>query len=71
MPVFLAGGLGADNGRDAMRAVSPFGVDLRSGVRTGGALDRRLPAEFLAEVRRADANLARKVCCAPRGVDPY
>jgi phosphoribosylanthranilate isomerase len=38
-PVFLAGGLHAGNVADAVAAVRPFGVDVCSGVRTGGRLD--------------------------------
>ena len=39
VPVFLAGGLNADNVREAIEMVQPFGVDLCSGVRTNGKLD--------------------------------
>jgi len=38
--VFLAGGLSADNARRAIDEVAPFGLDVCSGVRTAGALDR-------------------------------
>lgn len=38
-PVFLAGGLNAANVAEAVRAVSPFGVDLCTGVRLDGRLD--------------------------------
>ncbi len=38
-PVFLAGGLNAENVREAIETVSPFGIDLCSGVRTDGKLD--------------------------------
>jgi phosphoribosylanthranilate isomerase len=38
-PVFLAGGLRADNVRAAVETVRPFGLDLCSGVRTEGKLD--------------------------------
>ncbi|MGB7209034.1 MAG: phosphoribosylanthranilate isomerase [Pyrinomonadaceae bacterium] len=37
--VFLAGGLNADNVCEAIETVQPFGLDLCSGVRTGGKLD--------------------------------
>ncbi|MDP4997759.1 MAG: phosphoribosylanthranilate isomerase [Saprospiraceae bacterium] len=47
IPVFLAGGLHAGNVRAAIDAVQPFGVDLCSGVRTGGQLDpHKLEAFF-------------------------
>ena len=38
-PVFLAGGLNPENIRDAVEQVSPFGVDVCSGVRTDNVLD--------------------------------
>lgn len=39
IPVFLAGGLGPHNVREAIETVQPFGVDICSGVRTNGKLD--------------------------------
>ena len=39
VPLFLAGGLRADNVADAVAAVEPFGLDLCSSVRTDGRLD--------------------------------
>jgi len=39
VPVFLAGGLRAGNVAEAIDVVRPYGVDVCSGVRTGGALD--------------------------------
>lgn len=48
-PVFLAGGLKAENVRAAMDAVQPWGLDLCSGVRTNGNLDPlKLEAFFKA-----------------------
>jgi phosphoribosylanthranilate isomerase len=48
-PVFLAGGLNAENVREAVETVQPFGVDLCSGVRTEGKLDLvKLEAFFSA-----------------------
>ncbi len=52
VPVFLAGGLRADNVGDAIAAVAPFGVDVCSGVRTDGRLD---PAKLDAFVRAVAA----------------
>lgn len=47
VPVFLAGGLRAANVREATERVSPFAIDVCSGVRTDGKLDeRKLDALF-------------------------
>lgn len=51
IPVYLAGGLNASNVAAAIAAVSPFGVDVCSGVRTGGSLDRIKLAGFMDAVR--------------------
>jgi phosphoribosylanthranilate isomerase len=40
VPVFLAGGLNPANVSNAIKEVEPFGVDVCSGVRTDGRLDR-------------------------------
>jgi phosphoribosylanthranilate isomerase len=40
-PVFLAGGLNPGNVRQAIEEVQPFAVDVCSGVRTDGKLDRQ------------------------------
>jgi phosphoribosylanthranilate isomerase len=50
IPVFLAGGLYAGNVRTAIETVQPFGVDLCSGVRTNGKLDRYKLNEFVKSV---------------------
>ncbi len=39
VPVFLAGGITAENVRDALETVHPYGVDICTGVRTDGKLD--------------------------------
>jgi phosphoribosylanthranilate isomerase len=54
-PVFLAGGLTPDNVEEALRAVRPWGLDLCSGVRTGGRLDAAKLARFFDAVRAATA----------------
>jgi phosphoribosylanthranilate isomerase len=50
-PVFLAGGLTPENIDRAITTVTPYGVDLCSGVRSEGALDSRKLAAFMAHVR--------------------
>jgi len=57
-PVFLAGGLTAENAADAITRVRPFGLDLCSGVRTGGALDAAKLAAFMAAVRASAGSAA-------------
>ena len=52
-PVFLAGGLKSENVREAIETVQPFGLDLCSGVRTGGNLDLIKLEKFFAEVEKA------------------
>ena len=47
-PLFLAGGLKADNARDAVTQVEPFGLDICSGVRTDGRLDEAKLRAFCA-----------------------
>lgn len=54
VPVFLAGGLNASNIGEAVRAVRPFGVDLCSGVRSGGSLDPIKLAAFVVALRAAE-----------------
>jgi phosphoribosylanthranilate isomerase len=41
VPMWLAGGLRAENVRVAVEEVGPFGLDVCSGVRTDGRLDPR------------------------------
>jgi phosphoribosylanthranilate isomerase len=54
IPIFLAGGLNAGNVGQAMKAVAPFGLDLCSGVRTDGKLDRHKLLAFFAAVHSAE-----------------
>ena len=51
-PVFLAGGLTPQNVREAIDTVQPFGLDLCSGVRTGGNLDRFKLELFFEEINK-------------------
>jgi phosphoribosylanthranilate isomerase len=50
IPIFLAGGLHADNVAEAITQVRPFGVDICSGVRTNGFLDEGKLVRFFNQV---------------------
>lgn len=50
IPVFLAGGLHANNVRQAIQTVRPFAVDICSGVRTEGRLDPNKLEAFIKAV---------------------
>lgn len=51
VPVFLAGGLHADNVQEAIETVRPYGVDICSGVRSNGRLDIQKLSAFIHSVR--------------------
>jgi phosphoribosylanthranilate isomerase len=51
VPVYLAGGLHAENVCEAVRDVGPFGLDVCSGVRTGGNLDAGKLEAFMRGAR--------------------
>lgn len=51
IPVFLAGGLRPENVADALAATGATGVDICSGVRSDGHLDRAKLDRFIAAVR--------------------
>lgn len=46
-PLFLAGGIKPENVREAIEAVSPYGLDICSGVRTEGKLDPEKLEKFM------------------------
>lgn len=52
IPVFLAGGLHANNVKMAINTVKPYGVDVCSGVRTNGKLDHEKLKYFIDAVRQ-------------------
>jgi len=54
-PLFLAGGLTAENVAQAIAEVGPFGLDLCSGVRTDGRLDATKLTRFFAAARAVAA----------------
>jgi len=53
IPMFLAGGLSVANVQQAIRDVGPFGLDVCSGVRTDGKLDRSKLEGFFQAIRQA------------------
>jgi len=48
VPVYLAGGINANNVLDAVKEVEPFGLDLCSGVRENGKLNEKRLEEFFS-----------------------
>jgi len=46
-PIFLAGGLNPDNVKQAIEEVRPYAIDICSGVRTNGALDKNKLSAFM------------------------
>ncbi|MDO4267936.1 MAG: phosphoribosylanthranilate isomerase [Eubacteriales bacterium] len=50
-PYILAGGLNENNVAKAVRALSPYGVDVSSGIETNGRKDREKMRRFAAAVR--------------------
>lgn len=55
--VMIAGGLDAENVGEAIRIASPWGVDVSSGVETGGNKDIARIETFVRVVRRADGEV--------------
>lgn len=55
-PVVVAGGLTPANVGDCIRAIRPFGVDVRSGIETNDRKDAEKMQAFVRAVREADAS---------------
>lgn len=52
VPIYLAGGLKPENVGNAINEVSPFGIDICSGVRTNGSLDTSKLKDFFSEIEK-------------------
>ncbi len=61
VPLFLAGGLNPTNVAVAIREVQPFGIDVCSGLRTNGALDRQKLEAFFNSVWSSTFGLSSQV----------
>jgi len=55
VPVYLAGGINANNVLDAAKEVEPFGIDLCSGVRENGKLSEKLLGEFFSMLQNKNS----------------
>jgi phosphoribosylanthranilate isomerase len=53
-PVYLAGGLSAENVADAISTVKPFGLDICSNLRSQGKLDRAKLRNYIKAARTAE-----------------
>lgn len=58
-PYFLAGGLTIYNAENAVRTLTPYAVDVSSGIETDGHKDRNKMTAFVNAVRSVDSTAAR------------
>ncbi|GAC1427681.1 MAG: phosphoribosylanthranilate isomerase [Candidatus Velthaea sp.] len=54
-PIIISGGLTPENVAGCIRTARPFGVDVRSGIETGGVKDHDKMRAFVRAVKEADA----------------
>ncbi len=54
VPVYLAGGINANNVLNAVKEVEPFGIDLCSGVRADDKLDEKKLSDFFTTLKKLD-----------------
>lgn len=59
-PFFLAGGITADNVKEALRAVAPYGVDCSGGVETDGRKDQAKMQQYVKNIREYDNHADRE-----------
>ena len=74
VPVYLAGGLKAENVATAIERVQPYGVDLCSGVRTNGQLDEEKLNTFFRKINDSNdalnhPKITRRIDCGLKTVD--
>ncbi|NEQ34818.1 MAG: hypothetical protein F6K40_00220 [Okeania sp. SIO3I5] len=50
VPIYLAGGLNPENVAAAIKQVSPFGLDICTGIRTNGKLDEMKLSKFFSQI---------------------
>ncbi len=61
LPIYLAGGLNADNIAEAVLTVKPYAVDVSTGIEdTPGIKNHATMQRFISEVKRADAKINRQ-----------
>ncbi len=61
VPVYLAGGLTADNVAKAIQQVGPFGLDICSGVRTDGRLDDGKLETLFTQIKSAEKLVSAEI----------